>query len=189
MPRPYFFGYGSLVNRKTHDYQPAYPAEVRGWRRIWRHTKLRRLAYLSVIESAGDTIDGLIAAVPDDNWAALDERERAYDRLVLAPQVIRHNAPAPVKVQIYRTQREHEEAPDVRHPVLLSYLDTVVLGFLDVFGAEGVTRFFQTTDGWDTPILDDRATPIYPRAVIPEPATRRMIDGHLDRLAVRRLGA
>ena len=24
--------------------------------------------------------------------------------------------------------------------------------------------FFDTTDGWDTPVLDDRAAPLYPRA-------------------------
>ncbi len=27
----------------------------------------------------------------------------------------------------------------------------------------GVDRFFQTTDGWDAPILNDRRAPIYPR--------------------------
>ncbi len=38
---PYFFGYGSLVNRLTHDHR-AEPAARRGWRRAWRRTSLRR---------------------------------------------------------------------------------------------------------------------------------------------------
>ncbi len=189
MSDPFFFGYGSLVNRRTHDYPHTSRARVRGWRRIWRHTKLRQLAYLSVVEAPETEIDGLIAAVPNGDWAALDVRERAYARLPLAPEDVAHDHPRPVEVQIYRTRPEHEEAPDTRHPVLLSYLDTVVLGFLDLFGAEGVARFFDTTDGWDAPMMDDRAAPIYPRAVVPACSVRRLIDEHLDRLEVRRFKA
>jgi len=47
---------------------------------------------------------------------------------------------------------------------LLSYLDVVVQGFVHEFGTAGAKAFFETTDGWDTPVLDDRAAPIYPRA-------------------------
>ena len=65
MPRPHFFGYGSLVNRATHDYRNTARATVCGWRRIWRHTSLREVAYLTVARSPGHEIDGLIAEVPD----------------------------------------------------------------------------------------------------------------------------
>ena len=74
MKRPYFFGYGSLVNRGTHDFDDAHPARLSGWRRIWRHTDLRPVAYLTVVPDASAEIDGLIAHVPDDDWAALDHR-------------------------------------------------------------------------------------------------------------------
>lgn len=33
MNNRYFFGYGSLVNRRTHDYAPLQKARVTGWRR------------------------------------------------------------------------------------------------------------------------------------------------------------
>ena len=42
MNHPAFFGYGSLVNRATHDYRQAVPARLKGWRRVWRGTDLRR---------------------------------------------------------------------------------------------------------------------------------------------------
>ncbi|MDX5384038.1 MAG: gamma-glutamylcyclotransferase, partial [Rhodobacterales bacterium] len=38
MKDAFFFGYGSLVNRATHDYGQARAATLPGWRRAWRHT-------------------------------------------------------------------------------------------------------------------------------------------------------
>jgi hypothetical protein len=182
MHDPFFFGYGSLVNRRTHDYPQAAPATVTGWRRVWRHTTRRRVAYLSVAEAPGHEIDGLIAAVPNGDWAALDRRELAYDRLAVAPAAVRHAIPRPLGVHIYRTSPGHEAPPTARHPVLMSYLDTVVQGFLNVFGEDGARRFFATTDGWDAPILDDRGAPRYPRHVDLARAERAFVDTELARI-------
>jgi len=177
---PYFFGYGSLVNRHTHDYPETRPARVKGWRRQWRHTALRDVAYLSVAKAPGHTIEGLIAVVPDGNWAALDQREHAYDRLPLDQADIHHDHPGAINVQMYRTKPGNDAPPSVRHPILQSYLDTVLLGYLEVFGEQGVADFIATTDGWDSPILADRDNPLYPRAVSPDPRARRLIDGYLE---------
>jgi len=163
MSDPFFFGYGSLVNCATHDYEQAQAARISGWRRQWRHTSLREVAFLTVAEAPGHAIDGLIAAVPGGDWAALDIREKAYDRLHLPEETVEHNHPKKLSVQIYKTRTDNDAAPSVRHPVLLSYLDTVVKGYLDVFGETGVHDFFDTTDGWEAPIHDDRNAPIYPR--------------------------
>lgn len=186
MRHPHFFGYGSLVNRQTHSYQDARPAEVRGWRRCWRHTVLRDVAFLTVVEAPDARIDGLIAAVPAGDWAALDLREAAYDRLALGPEDVTHDHPEPIGVQIYRTRASHDAAPTVLHPVLLSYIDTVVAGFRDVFGDAGAQRFFATTDGWDAPVLDDRKAPVYRRAIPPTSETRKLVDAALDALSVHR---
>jgi hypothetical protein len=163
MPDPFFFGYGSLVNCATHDYEQPQPARVSGWRRQWRHTSLRDVAYLTVREAPGQTIDGLIAAVPKGDWVALDIREKAYDRLHLGDRHISHEHPDQISVQMYKAKGGNDAPSSIRHPVLLSYLDTVIKGYLDVFGESGVHDFFATTDGWDAPIHNDRATPIYPR--------------------------
>ncbi|WP_299192602.1 gamma-glutamylcyclotransferase family protein [uncultured Litoreibacter sp.] len=164
MSDPHFFGYGSLVNAATHSYPDPLPATVIGWRRMWRHTKMREVAYLTVAPDPACTIQGLIAQVPDNDWAALDEREYAYFRTPVLPQTIALDTPRRMEVQIYQTRTDQDAAPSVRHPILLSYLDVVVQGYLRVFGEAGVQQFFQTTSGWDAPIRNDRAAPIYPRA-------------------------
>ncbi|RSK32262.1 gamma-glutamylcyclotransferase [Rhodovulum iodosum] len=162
MQDPFFFGYGSLVNRATHAFPSATRARVRGWRRAWRHTTLREVAYLSAVPDPEAEIEGLIAAVPGHDWADLDHRERAYDRHDVSHAVL-HEAPHSPHVQIYAVPDSHAAAPTVRHPILLSYIDVVVQGYLREFGPEGARRFFATTAGWDAPILNDRAAPRYSR--------------------------
>ncbi len=158
---PYFFGYGSLVNRTTHDYPDAQPARLRGWRRCWVKTPARDAVFLSVEPDAGSTIDGLIAAVPNADWAALDVREAAYDRVPSGGAIVHDLSPAPPVSHYTVTNRTHHASEDSY--IILSYLDIVVKGFLDAFGQDGVDRFFATTVGWETPILNDRDAPRYPR--------------------------
>ncbi|MEL6800194.1 MAG: gamma-glutamylcyclotransferase family protein [Pseudomonadota bacterium] len=181
MQDPYFFGYGSLVNRATHAHEDAHPATLRGWRRMWRHTALRPVAFLTVVPAPGSRIDGLIAAVPGADWLALDEREHAYDRVSAAE--VAHPLPHSPDVHLYTIPDGKHGAPDRTHPVLLSYVDTVVQGFLNEFGEDGVARFFATTDGWDAPIADDRKTPRYTRHQTLTRAERALVDQHLEGLS------
>ena len=179
---PHFFGYGSLVNRATHAYPHARPAHADGWVRIWQATTLRQIAYLSVIEAPGTRIDGLVAAVPGGDWAALDAREHGYARHRLTRG---HDDPAQATtVMIYQVDPQHI-APVGRHPILLSYLDTVVQGFLREFGDAGAARFFETTRGWEAGILDDRAAPLYPRAQVTTGRERALVDAALRDLGIR----
>jgi len=163
MDRAFFFGYGSLVNRATHAYSDAHRASAKGWRRAWRHSKLRPVSFLTAVPCAQSEIDGLIAHVPGDDWAALDERERAYAR-VPAEDMVAHPLPEPPgSIAIYAIPDGHHSDPSDENPILLSYLDVVIQGFLREFGEGGAARFFETTSGWDAPVLDDRARPVYPR--------------------------
>ena len=180
MQHPAFFGYGSLVNRATHDHDPAAPAELSGWRRVWRHTEARPVAFLSVEPAEGVTIAGLVAAVPGGNWAALDQREHAYDRVIVPPATVRAEAAWADTVSLYAVRDPGQ--PSIRHPVLLSYLDTVVQGFLREFGPIGAEAFFDTTAGWEAPILDDRAAPRYPRHQRLSRAERAAVNEGLDRV-------
>ncbi len=182
MSDPFFFGYGSLVNRDTHGYGEAYHARLSGWRRTWRHTALRELAFLTAEPAADVAIDGLIARVPGDDWAALDEREAGYDRHPLAAG-LRHDAPRAVAAQIYAVPAP--ETPLAPRPILLSYLDVVVQGFLREFGADGADAFFATTAGWEAPVLDDRAAPRYPRHRVLARAERAFVDDRLAGMGAR----
>lgn len=162
MTDPFFFGYGSLVNRATHDFPQINRASITGWRRGWRHTDLRDGAYLTAIPDPDTTIQGLIAHVPNDDWAALDKREQAYAR-VPATDAVSHPLKQPIHIVIYTVSDSRIRQPATKHPILLSYLDVVIQGYLQEFGEAGAAEFFATTDGWDIPILNDRAAPRYPR--------------------------
>lgn len=181
MSTPYFFGYGSLVNTKTHAYADAHPARLTGYRRSWIATDLRPFAFLSAEPDANSAIDGLIAHVPDNDWAALDEREFAYDRIT-ATQAITHPKPDPLAIAVYSVAPERRTTPGVPPQILLSYLDVVVQGYLTVFGEQGVADFFATTDGWHAHILNDRTTPIYPRHQTLTAAETALVDRHLTAL-------
>ncbi|WGW04780.1 gamma-glutamylcyclotransferase family protein [Tropicibacter oceani] len=179
----YFFGYGSLVNSLTHGYAPTHHATAQGWRRAWRYTPDRKLAYLTAIRAPGHEIDGLIAPVPQDGWATLDLREHAYDRLP-ATHAVAHPATAS-EIAIYAIHPDRLHIPDDDHPVLLSYVDVVLQGYLREFGKDGALRFVATTDGWEAPMLNDRANPIYPRAQRLDPAERAFVDDTLHALGCK----
>lgn len=166
MTDPSFFGYGSLVNLKTHAYHAPRPVTVAGWRRIWRSTTHSPYAILSV-ERHDTTLDGITARVPDGDWAALDQREAAYVRQTL-----------PDGTAIYEIT-ENILDPSAPHPILRSYLDVVIQGYLHQFGAASAARFAQTTTGWRA-ILDDRAAPLYPRHQKLTDAETAFVDTLLD---------
>lgn len=170
---PSFFGYGSLVNLATHDYPNARKATLPGWRRIWCHAKTRPVAFLSVHQAPG-AIQGIIADVPGADWAALDAREHAYQRHDVSGVLDGHTA-------IYQADPAKTVPPSTRHPILLSYLDVVVQGFLQQYGEQGVAEFFASTDGWG-PIKDDRADPYYPRFQTLSPQERALVDHHVSAL-------
>ncbi|MHA6263475.1 gamma-glutamylcyclotransferase family protein [Arenibacterium sp. CAU 1754] len=184
MNDPYFFGYGSLVNRATHDFARPQPARLTGWRRAWRHTDLRPVAFLTAVPDDACEIEGLIAQVPGADWEALDQREWAYDR-VAASHAVTHPLSDPLDIAVYSVPADRHGTPTNAHPILLSYLDVVVQGYLREFGRDGVERFFATTSGWDAPILNDRAEPRYPRYQSLSAQETRCVDDHLMELSVR----
>jgi len=179
----YFFGYGSLVNLATHDYPNARRARLKGWRRVWQHTDLRAIPFLTVRPDPGCEIDGMIAHVPNDDWAALDVRERGYDRIPATEQIV-HDVPQASEIAVYAVPGPRHVNPS-DYPILLSYVDVVMQGYLHHFGAEGVDHFIATTDGWDITILNDRDQPRYPRHQALTPEETDFIDSRLRETPAR----
>lgn len=173
----FIFGYGSLVNRHTHSYAQSHPARLKGWRRVWRHTTLRDVAFLNVVEDASCEIDGLILEVPR-HAPELDQREYAYTRTHVTPSVT-HGVEQAVEINLFAISAGTEGPPQPEHAILMSYLDTVVSGYFAEFGEAGVRDFFDTTAGWDAPILNDRAAPRYPRHSLAGPEIMQMVDAAL----------
>jgi len=184
MTNPYFFGYGSLVNLATHDYNDSQSARLKGWRRAWVQTSRRGISYLTGVPCANSEIDGLIAAVPNADWQALDLREAGYDRLP-SKGAVQHEMETLPEISVYAVPPSTWVQGGERQPILLSYLDVVVQGYDQVFGPDGVAAFFASTDGWDAPILNDRDAPNYPRHQQLEPAQRDLVDHHLEALGAK----
>ncbi|MEM6658863.1 MAG: gamma-glutamylcyclotransferase family protein [Pseudomonadota bacterium] len=184
MPDPYFFGYGSLVNLATHDFPDPRPAHLTGWRRTWRHTDLRPVAFLTAVPDAESQIEGMIAHVPGNDWAALDQREWAYDRIA-ATDAVTHSSTKGIEVAVYAVPHGRHAEPTHKHPLLLSYIDVVIQGYLRAFGEDGADRFFATTDGWDAPVLNDRGEPRYARHQQLSPTETDFVDSRLRSFGAR----
>ncbi len=150
------FGYGSLVNSATHPHAPARPARLRGWRREWVHAAGRAAAILTALPDPEGEIDGLVLPVAAEHRPGLLAREAAYDRAMVRID------PA-TEVTVFTIPPGRHPLADRPQPILLSYLDVVVQGYLAVFGVAGLDRFFASTRGWQVPVLNDRARPRYPR--------------------------
>lgn len=184
MTDPYFFGYGSLVNLATHDFPNPQPARLKGWRRAWWHTDLRPNAILTAIPDPTSEIDGMIAHVPENDWAALDQREWAYQRKPVT-HAVTHPVTQAVDIAVYAVHESRRAEPTEARHIVLSYLDVVVQGYLRAFGPEEADRFFATTDGWDAPVLNDRAEPRYARHQQLRPEETSFVDVQLARLGSR----
>ncbi|MBA4783911.1 MAG: gamma-glutamylcyclotransferase [Rhizobiales bacterium] len=179
----YVFGYGSLVNAQTHNYTQTHKASLVGWRRVWRRTHRRDLAYLTIVPDPATRLIGVIARVAMEDWDALDLREQAYDRLSLGTEVD-HPLLSPVDLVVYSIPECDLMPASATHPILMTYLDAVLHGYLQAYGEEGIDHFIETTDGWETPILNDRDNPLYPRAVPISDEAKRFFDARLKAVGV-----
>lgn len=146
------------------------------------------LALLSVHRDPACTIGGMLVVDRAENLPALDERERLYDRVAISRNDLVGEDLAgilepisPQNLFIYVGQIAAVGQP----PLLQSYLDTVMAGFLEAHGESGVEAFIASTTGFGREIIRDRAAPIYPRAVVLADGLADLFDGMFARAGVR----
>lgn len=134
-------------------------------------------------------IDGLLVIDFAENLPVIDAREFRYHRrdisladLVFASGLTAHAADvAPeLRLHVYEARVEHPPAQG-HSPILRSYLDAVMQGFLREFGPAGVHRFVTETGAFHTPIHEDRYAALYPRAVSLSPLEIELFDAALSR--------
>lgn len=149
------------------------------------------ICVLTMKPDPASSIAGVVIALPASDLLALDARESGYARAALAGDAVDgFRAPPGTTIEAYYSKAEHRRFGDERSPILRTYLDCVLGGFFALGGRAAVEAFLATTSGWESPILDDRARPRYPRAVVLAPEARAAIDDALDRSTLPRwLGA
>ena len=166
------FGYGSLVNRqKLPADAQSVRVQVHGWRRAWRLAvgrSGRPRCTLTVIPDPAGAILGTVIAQPKHHETALHEREAHYQRRALDESTVDWLDDRPAEWPdpfIHVGISEHHRRGGKGHPVLLSYVDTVIAGFQHEFGEDGPRHFAETTLDWHVPVLNDRKAPHYSRAI------------------------
>ncbi|MCR9122804.1 MAG: gamma-glutamylcyclotransferase [Phyllobacteriaceae bacterium] len=181
-----YFGYGSLVNPHTHRTHVIHceRAHLTGFGRRWQQRSdpaRHPVSFLSAYHAdlAIDELSGLLIFDHRENLPAVDAREHGYDRVELDRSQLRLDrddaAGLPdVAYYVYVARPPDEGGP--RHHILQSYLDAVLQGYLHQYGELGARRFVESTAAFDTPIVRDRASPLYPRAVKLAPDEVDLID-------------
>jgi len=165
-----YFGYGSLVNRRTlrTKFLGIRRAEATGWRRFWLpRDAAEDMALLSVKPDEDVAVHGVVVYDLVDHLPAVDEREAGYSRRIVdLGRLWVENPPiADIPVYIYEAHQGTPTAEDRQAAILQSYLDAVMQGFRTLYGGEGLSRFVTETHGFETPVLKDRHQPRYPRSV------------------------
>lgn len=166
------FAYGSLLNKNTWSFKAELElVSLKGWVRQWRQIvqlDKGKICALNIYPNSNSIIEGILLKVDDATELSLSGREIGYEKTILAGKdIIEQNT------KINRTNETTiayiGSKPTTlwasnEAPILLSYIDVVAKGYFDLFGWDGVSNFFNSTQGWNLPILDDRDEPIYPRA-------------------------
>lgn len=162
------FAYGSLVNSAARPKKlESISAFLPGWSREWMHritTPQGQVCALTVGEDVPTSIKGVVLVGDDGEHFEIDEREIGYDRVLVTVRMV-GECESPLSCSLY-VGTQADRGPATRaYPIWRSYLDCVLSGYLSLGGLDAVEEFVKTTRGWPAPILDDRESPKYPRAV------------------------
>lgn len=186
------FGYGSLVNAATlPNGTKSIPGKLKGYQRAWRiagDTPIGRVCGLTAEPNARASIQGTMILMPIEELPELDKREWRYNRHPLengAFQPERKGETIPGERIVYLVKPEHERWGDRDHPLIQSYIDCVLRGYFERWGAIGVRRFADTTKGWHVPIHNDRAEPRYRRSVRITEEEEKLFDTVLEEAGAR----
>ena len=180
-----YFGYGSLVNENTlrTKYIASIPAELKHWQRMWDIPTgvdfgAETVSLLTARPSKSHMTKGVIVFDLAKNLPDVDKREHNYDRRTIQHEDIDIDdefRDLDCDFFVYEAHK-HDNPPADNPPILQSYLDAVLQGFLNIYGETGVENFVASTANFHTPILQDRDTPRYPRSVSLSHRERELID-------------
>lgn len=180
----YLFGFGSIINTNTHaswmaDGSQALPgqrANIRacfGYRRGWNFRSNTGFTALGIAkDNAGDgtVINGVLFRIPHSMLSSFDRREVGYDRVEMNLEHL-ELLPGPdsagglevdtlkiadgAKLWVYVPKQSFCAEANEDHPILQSYVDTVIQGCLQWGGEEMAEQFVVTTYCWSPYFLND----------------------------------
>lgn len=167
----YLFGYGSLVNDRSRSLSMRHttfsPVFLHGWRRSWtsRHYD-EGLTYFGAYPDGNSRINGVLGLTPPEILNALQKRETYYrpSKVSFSDVEFVGDSVDFVPGPVWIWEATEELVSDEAFPVAQTYIDTCILGCLEMVGTEFASAFIRLTPGWDEAVvIDDRATAKYPR--------------------------
>lgn len=182
----YLLGYGSLLSKHSREhysriYSPVKAVRLSGWSRSWCAAYPDENAtYAGAQPKPEAQLDAILLPTTIDQ--DLQMRERNYHFIELKPEDLSlvEDAELPLnatdRVLICATASPTKASNQM--PLPQSYVDTCMLGCLEISGIDGMRRFVQQTQGWDGVWFDDRHLnqPIYPRFAKPTRVQQQLID-------------
>ena len=169
MGRHYILGYGSLISSqsraKTGETGRVWPVKLQGYERSWAvMSPALGMSSVAVMQAADKACNGVLIEVAEDQFPLFDEREQGYQRSQIAQhQLLPYHDESLPEGTYWVYHAEEVVAPCHVYPIVLSYVDVILSGCLE-HGEHFARDFIELTQGWRSPLINDRPTPIYPRA-------------------------
>lgn len=176
----YLFGYGSLISTnsrsKTGITSQATPCIIQGYKRSWTQPiPSDKVLALEVIAMANFSCNGVLIPINDSELVNFDLREKGYLRVKVDINSIETNLQLSENdtVWIYVNNKQADIKASYR--IIQSYVDVILSGCLE-YGESFAIDFINTTHQWDQPWINDRLSPIYPRAIKLSQKQKNLID-------------
>lgn len=143
-----------------------------GYERQWNFRSSTGFTALGVIKSEqhgeANDINGVVFQVPRSEIPSFDRREVGYKKVEVPLEFLEFKPETPGcnpqtkfsfgpddRVWLYVPLEAHTSYADENHPLLQSYVDTVLQGCLEWGGESMAEQFVITTRGWSTYFLND----------------------------------
>jgi len=193
----YIFGYGSLQNKNsirntiTHIDEETFAVRVKNIKRGWylpinkNNLISKPWTTLACIEENGYYVNGILIKITPEHLRLLDERETDYVRKIIPHGQIKSICDKELSsdsiVYYYGIEIESKQIPTLITPILQSYLDTCLIGCIEIDKKLGnkqyeyTIEFLHTTHEWNAMYHweNDRIFPRRPYENVPH---ARIID-------------
>jgi hypothetical protein len=178
----YLVGYGSLLShdsrsRHSNIFCPNMPIFVHGWRREWLargFADLQTGLGVSQVESA--KLNGVLLPIEQIS-PELRNREQDYQFVEVDPDSIAAAPESPLaqaeldkirakpdEYKIWICANLHKLPADIHYPIYQTYLDTCLVGCIDLGIDNFASEFIQNTHFWEHGWINDRNNSRYVRA-------------------------
>ena len=169
----FIFGYGSLISRDSRAMtapetlkSTEIAVQISGIEPVFAKKSRIGMTAMGIRLQEGASAVGIIIPVPEKDLVKFDKREQGYSRIEIDLDDVdlvpfldydeshrifvdakKNNDHQNIRIWAYLPQKI--DPPTSDHPIVQSYVDTILRGCIDVGGERFAREFIQTTKGWN----------------------------------------